>query len=251
MRERKLFLLICAVCVFSAVCSHNILADSAPKKELFFGPIVSSLEGTGILASKTQGGGLLKATADGSGKTETIHFSLETAQTSLKTVRGKDYVKIDGLKPSGSPGEPQLPFKSFVISLPLNSKVSGVNVSGISYRPILNKLEIVPMPMPVGSAGANGTVKKDGEETKGPLDIQKAQTVSETKGYTKCKTCDSDTFLPGNLVFYGTGKSNNTQLVFIKFFPMQYIPKSGRAILITDADITVNYQVADSNQKTE
>ena len=116
------------------------------ERELFFGPVISGLEGTNILPSKFAGRGGVSLSG---GKTETLHFSIDTAQTSLNTVRGKDYVRIEGLKPYGNPGEPQLPFKSFVVTLPINSEVSGVSVSDVSYRPILNKLDIAPNPKPV------------------------------------------------------------------------------------------------------
>ena len=212
-------------------------------RELFFGPIILNLEGTGILTSKSAEGNISKG-----GKTETLHFSIDAGKTSLNTVRSKDYVRIEGLKPYGNPGEPMLPFKSFVITLPINSEVSGVSVSGVSYRPILNKLDIVLTPPPVAHTRNAKQTADTEKQIKNP---NRKQTTNENKSYSKCKTCDSESFFPGNLVSYYTGQGNNNRYVFIKFFPMQYIPNSKRAILVTDADITVNYQLTHTERSGE
>ncbi|MBU0682911.1 MAG: hypothetical protein KJ864_01290, partial [Candidatus Omnitrophica bacterium] len=169
-----------------------------------------------------------------------LHFTLDLSQTSLNTVRSKDYVKIEGLKPYGNPGEPQLPFKSFIVTLPLNSEVSGVSVSEVAYRPIFNKLDIVSAPMPVARRTKNQ--KQTNGVQEGSVKIREGVSFSESpKSYIKCKTCNSDSFFPGNLVSYYTGKDNNNRYVFINFFPLQYIPDSQRAMLVTNAEITINY----------
>lgn len=263
MKEKKLFLSICAVCVLSVLASPRILADNesnpvrneflnGTKKELFFGPIVSSLEGTGLLTSKSQEGvvPLNKTSLVGGGNQETLHFSLDLSQTSLNTVKSKDYVKIEDLKPYGNPGEPQLPFKSFIVTLPLNSKVSGVNVSNVAYRPLLNKLNIVAHPIPIARASSMLKEKQSIDAEKQNPDIRKEMGVSR-KSDSVCKTCNLESFFPGNLVSYDIGKDNKNLFVFVKFFPMQYISGSGRALLVTNADITVNYQLTDNKQKTE
>ncbi len=247
MRNKRSLLSACSICVFLFLVVSCIFAGSNSKKELFFGPVVSGLEGTELIASKSQGGtsALIKKTSLAGDQQETLHFSLDMSQISLDSVRGKDYINIEGLKPSANPSEPQLPFKSFIITLPSGSKVSSVNVSGVSYRPVLNKLDIVRSPLPVGEnlgpAPANAIADK----------TEKQNAKNKNTGLVKCSTCNSGTFFPGNLASYVTSEDNKNLFVFIKFFPMQYIQKSQRAILITDADITVNYQVEDKSKKTE
>lgn len=255
MKVKKISLSICVVFVLSVFACSHILADSVFKKELFFGPVITGLEGTGLIPLKTENRtATLKRTAPVSGQTKTIHFTLDISQTSLKTVKGKDYVKVEDLKPYGNPGQPQLPFKSFIITLPKNSEVSGVTVSNVSYRPILNKLDIVRNPIPVvGSAMMNGNTNKDVKQTKNIAgkkiinegqNIEK-QTVNINQSYSTCKNCNSETFFPGDLISYYTGRNNSSRLVFIKFFPMQYISDTQKAILVTNADITIDYQLAD------
>lgn len=221
--------------LFLSVNSYIFSADNSSDRELFFGPSILGLGGTGLLTSKSPEGAVpLNRTALAGGRQETIHFSLDISKTSLNTIRSKDYLKIEGLKPYGNPGEPQLPFKSFVVTLPINSEVSGVSASNISYRPILNKLDIVPTPFPVAHSTRIRNEKQTHNIQEGLADVQKS--------YSACKTCNSESFFPGNLVSYYTGKDNSNRYVFIKFFPMQYISQTKRAILITNAEITVNYQ---------
>ena len=133
-RKKSLFLnFLFSFILFCSSAVSCVFADgSSSGRELFFGPIVSGLEGTGVAASKSQDGAapLLKTSLAG-GQQETLHFSLDISQTSLNSVRSKDYVKIGDLKPYGNPGEPQLPFKSYIVTLPLNSTVSGVNASNV------------------------------------------------------------------------------------------------------------------------
>ncbi len=238
MKNKKLFLLGCTVILLFLSAGSYILAENNPPKTLFFGPVISSMEGTGVLTSKSAEGSVRSI----GGQTEILHFSLDTAQTSLNNVKGKDYVRVEGLKPYGNPGEPMLPFKSFVVTLPINSEVSGVSVSSVSYRPILNKLNIVANPMPVTQTQKVKQTADTEKQIKTSGGKQTTTGKNENKSYNKCKTCDSESFFPGNLVSYSTGQDNNNRYVFIKFFPMQYIPNSNRAILITDAEITVNYQ---------
>lgn len=244
MKEKRTFLLVYIICVLSLVVLPYICVHSASAKELSFGPVVSGLAATGIVASKSDSGAIPLAKNSLSGiNQQTIHFSLDITQTSLKTIRNKDYVKIEGLKPYGSPGEPQLPFKSFVISLPKGSNVSSVNVSGVSYRPLLNKLDIVANPVPVVRLSVD---TKTTEAQESNIRIRKGDLTQPRQSNSACKTCNLESFFPGNLISYDTGKDNKNLFVFVKFFPLQYISGSGRAILVTNADITINYQLSDN-----
>jgi len=244
--KKKSLLLTCSALVFLFSSVSCVFAGSASTKELFFGPVVTGLGGTSLVASKTQGEtATLNKASLAAGKQETLHFSLDLSKTSLETMKSKDYVSIDGLKPHGIPGEPQVPFQSFVLTLPADSEVLGVNVSGVAYRPIFNKLDIALAPMPVSK-----TAVGNGERTGKPNAMQVIgqtatgeKTVNKNARVSKCNTCDSDSFFPGNLVSYMTSGGSENLLVFIKFFPMQYVPGSKHAILITNADITVNYQI--------
>ena len=42
---------------------------------------------------------------------------------------------------------------------------------------------------------------------------------------------------------------NSNRYVYIKFFPVQYIPGSKNALLVTNAEITVSYRLTGAGQK--
>lgn len=226
MINKKFFFGGC-VLIFSYLLISSCIFAGDSSKELMFGPVISDIKGMGVSSSKFADD--YATIRKGTQNTKTLHFSVDTGKASLHRMSKYDYVKVEDLKPYGSkPGEPQLPFKSFVVNLPVKSKVLGVEVSNVAYRPILNKLNIAPTPKPVKWSEADS----------------KEPSIS---GNFNCKTCNSESFFPGNLVSYHTGKDNSTRYVFVKFFPMQYIPKSKEAILVTNATIKVNYQLVGDN----
>ncbi|MEA2032604.1 MAG: hypothetical protein U9N41_03355 [Euryarchaeota archaeon] len=73
-------------------------------------------------------------------KSTIVHFSVQIDNCRLyATPAGKEwvYLDIDGLEPSTSPEEPQLPMKTFVVKLPLEAEVSGI----VTTHPCVNPIE--------------------------------------------------------------------------------------------------------------
>ena len=155
-------------------------------------------------------------------KSTTVHFSVELDNCSLyESPAGKEfvYLNIDGLEPSTSPGEPQLPMKTFVINIPIGAEVAGVLMTSGSYRPIENGLNIAPMPCP------KNAIYKPDERT-----------------YTM------DTYFPGEAVTYDIGSDNKNTYVYARIWPVQYVPASRKVVLITDANVTVYYKMPSDAQ---
>lgn len=151
-------------------------------------------------------------------KTKEIKFSINPESCKLYKIKKWDYVKVADLKPATAPGEPQLPMKTFVIKLPLNAKVNDVKIVDGSYVEILNKLDIAPTPQPI----------RWGEENL-PKYIQNKKVYS------------LNSFFPGKALKYEIGRDNKNQYVYVRIYPLQYIPAQKKAILITDATIEVYY----------
>ena len=201
---------ITGVALFCAVfCLLTNLSSYAGQRDnkIAFGPVVSGLEGTGISTAK-----FVKTRTLGTGRIETLHFRIDTGKVSLHSMGGYDYVRIEGLKPYGKPGEPHLPAKLMVASLPLNTEVIGVEVKNVQYVPILTKLKIAPMPQPVP------WFKKDRKF---------GRFIPDKKIYTM------KSFFPGKLLTYKITEHKENKHVGIIFHPLQYIPKKGESILIT------------------
>jgi len=154
----------------------------------------------------------------------TVHFTVESANCSLYTTPAGNefvYLNIDGLEPSTSPGEPQLPMKTIVIKLPREAEVVCVHVTSAVYRAIQNELNIVPMPH-----HKNAIYKP-----------------SET-------VYSLSTYFPGNAVTYDTGMDTENTYVYAHLWPVQYVPALKKAVMITDANVTVYYTLHDDAHRT-
>ncbi len=164
-----------------------------------------------------------------SGETKELNFSLDTSDCKLYKIKNFDYVKVSDLKPSTAPGEPQLPMKTFVVKLPLNSTVSDVNIVSDSgeYVNIENELNIAPTPEPL--KWRQGVQQK--------IEYNPDEDVYSSEGY-----------FTGNALSYEVGKDNHNTYVYVRLHPLQYNPEQKKAILITDADIKVSYSTEGSSQ---
>ena len=70
-------------------------------------------------------------------KTKQISFA--PSKCSIRQMDlGYVYLDLDGLEPSGSPGQPMLPMETFTIELPKNVKVIDVKMANVNYREIKN-----------------------------------------------------------------------------------------------------------------
>ncbi len=156
------------------------------------------------------------------GKVAVVKFKLDLGDVSVHELEGYDYLKVGKLKPSTAPGEPMLPMKNFVVKFPKNSKILGVQIIGGKYVPIVNKLNISPTPEPL-----EWTIGKKQKFKREPK-----KEVYSLKDY-----------FSGKFVSYMTGSDNEYTYVFVKVWPVQYIPAQGKAILLTDGTIQINYMV--------
>jgi len=152
-----------------------------------------------------------------------IHFSLNASKCRIHPIKG-DYVivKIDDLKLDMKPGEPQLPIKTYTLRLPKNARIIDVRAIKGSYREIQEKLLIAPVPIPP-------TWTKEGEGNKLP-ELNPNKEVYEV-----------DTLFPGKFIDYTIGSDGEDKILLIKIYPVQYIPKEQRVIIITDSIIKIYY----------
>ncbi|MCG2826814.1 MAG: C25 family cysteine peptidase [Thermoplasmatales archaeon] len=161
----------------------------------------------------------------------TINHQIETKECELIKGCGYDYLKVGNLEPSMKPGEPELPVKSFVISIPKETCNIKVCAVGGKYRDITNELNIKPTPEPKmlnhSSYVFNREVKKD----------EKVYNLSS--------------FFPGKIVSYTTGEDKENKYVYIKFYPVQYIPKEEKVVLITDVNIGIDYESTKSSESSK
>ena len=204
------------VIAFTVFVTASGIASAAPNDHLFFG---SAENLSGLNVAKATG-----TAPSGEYSVETIRFEIDAAKCSIHTVpdaQGYVYLKVADLKPCTKPGEPQLPMKTFIIKLPKNAEVLGAEMKYGNYREIENKLNIVPMPQPVPII----------------LPEEKAgKRIADTKIYSR------ETYFPGKAISYDAGSDGKHKIVLLRIFPVQYVPAEKKAILITDAEVSVYYR---------
>jgi Peptidase family C25 len=141
--------------------------------------------------------------------TETLTFNVNPSACFIYPAPdGFDYVAVEDLEPFTERYAPQLPMKTFIVSLDRNAEVSGAEVVGGTYREVQQPVRIVPVPW-------DARYKPDKE-------------LYQTK-----------TFLPGKLLGYERGNDNQKQHVFVRFCPLQYVPGERKAFLVTKATLNL------------
>ena len=192
--------------------------------------------------------GIKKSFGTPSGRTEILTWSLEPEkETSRHKLFGYDQIIIKNLSARTKPGEPSLPVKNWTVTLPLNAEVNGVEVTDIEYSEIENHLKILPTPRPRKFSSRSGNLSHNENnmwETSPDVDSGTGSVAPRGRSYVVAnpEIYKKENFFPGNLASYEIGRDNENTYVFIRFYPLQYIPAKGKAILITSAKIILYYQ---------
>ena len=158
-------------------------------------------------------------------KTISFHFDHSKCK-SYKMNMGHAYVSIDGLEPFGLPGNPMIPMEKYLLELPKNAKIIEIGVVDGNYNEIKNELHIIPNPQPIFWSNF-----KTSNENKINRLIPNMDVYS------------SDCLFPGTTLSYNVGEDNKLTKVFIKFYPIQYMPRSGKTFLLSDGLIKLYYEV--------
>ncbi|MDO9574747.1 MAG: C25 family cysteine peptidase, partial [Candidatus Contubernalis sp.] len=145
----------------------------------------------------------------------------------LEKISGYDSLKIKDATSLSNPGEPNLPATVTVYTFPINVEILSVNAVGGRFVPILNKLRIAPAPQPTRYGEA-------AQSYKGGLIRDEAIYSSENS-------------FPGKFFTYETGRDNQNTYLYLRFFPVQYTPKTGDAFLITDISFNIYYKEEQQN----
>jgi len=153
--------------------------------------------------------------------TRTLAFEIDPAACAVYPApEGYEYLKVNELKPTGRPGEPELPMKTFVVELDKAEHVYGVEISAGKFSEVDGDVNLVPMPKP-GEWSAGGG--------------RSATHIPDQAVYSL------STPFPGRWVSYETGADNKHQYVYVRLFPLQYTPNRKKAIILTEATVNVYY----------
>jgi hypothetical protein len=154
-------------------------------------------------------------------ETKTLVFEIDPAECAVYPAPdGYEYLKVNDLKPSGRPGEPELPMKTFVVELDKADHVYGVEVSAGKFSQVDGELNLVPMPKPGEWSAGSG---------------RSATHIPDQAVYAL------NTPFPGRWLSYETGADNEHQYVYVRLFPLQYTPSRKKVIILTEATVNVYY----------
>jgi parallel beta-helix repeat protein len=130
------------------------------------------------------------------------------------------YVGLKNLEPSGLPGSPMLPMKTYRITLPPNSELLTIGITSASYRELKNKITIAPFPEP--QLWANAMTQ--------PIEIN-------------YDVYSLNSYFPGSLCSYDSGFDDHYHVVFLRVYPFQYLPRQHKAILLTRGELIIQYRL--------
>lgn len=177
--------------------------------------------------------GVSRKTPDKKHLIKTISASISPLECSIHAIGQYDYLQVGDLEPSTSPGEPQLPMKTFVVRLPKDSEVLQANVVAGSFRELEGELYLAPTPQPT------------------TCDSSKENSMSYEEKLVPDKHVYSlETRFPGRAVSYDKGSDGKNMIVFIRYYPVQYMPAKKRVFLITIAEINLYYTVTSYSDAT-
>ena len=169
-------------------------------------------------------------------RTTTLTYGIDIADCTLsERTDGCDYLAINGLPCLTNPGQPQLPMKTLTARLPRNAEVLGIEVVSGSYHQVLNSVSLATSPQP--------RIWMRQEDI--PEQLHKRWELASLD----LSTQQLDTYFPGDVATYDVGMDNDSAYIYVRFFPVQYIPQSNKAILITNAEINLYYRLPTSQAK--
>lgn len=200
-------------CVSAGSVLATVTADSpAWQRAVELGPPINLAD---LAVTKQAGSMKLPAT---NVSTNSLTFQVDEKSCFIYAAPGGfDYLAVEDLEPFTQRAEPQLPMKTFVVRLDKDAEVYGVEVVGGTSREVRQPVHIVPVPW-VGFT--NG-----------------GKFIADEALYR------TNVFIPGTLVAYDRGLDNQRQHVFVRFFPVQYIPGQRKAVLVTRATLRLYYGV--------
>ena len=152
---------------------------------------------------------------------KTLSFTVKPSDCFIYAApEGFEYLAVKDLQPGTQQGEPQVPMKTFLVVLDKDAEVCGVEVVAGSFAKVQGKVRIAPSP--------------------------KAAEPNWTKLIPDEAIYGRSALFPGSLVRFERGCDNERQHVFVRFFPLQYVPATREATIVTKATIRLYYRAGGS-----
>jgi len=152
-----------------------------------------------------------------------VEIDLDNAKL-FSSFQDYDLIAIEDYVFGSKPGDPKVPMKVIKVELPKDSELVEVKIKAGKYRPITNKINIVPVSEPILWDSVKDLSNQELNELK-PNSI----------------VYSSDNLFPGKIIDYFSGEDKDTNYVIINFFPLQIKPSENNGVLITELEYEIIY----------
>ena len=156
-------------------------------------------------------------------RTKNISFHLDRSALQFRKIDGYDSIHIEGLKSFTNPGEPLLPVKSYTLSFEEGSEIISIRETRIEHWNLSESFRILPTPTPPMWKDSFGR------------DIKPDETIY-----------NSEEVFPGKHFTYDIGRDGKNIHLFLRVYPVQYVPKLEEVSIVTDLTIEIQYRVGRS-----
>jgi hypothetical protein len=136
-----------------------------------------------------------------------LDFHLESTNCAIVPISGGyDYLKVAGLEPFGDYHEPMLPMQTYRVELNGDTRLLRAEVTEGVFHEVAGEVNI-------------GSIR--------PHEPNQLQIR------------DPDVFFPGRLIQCDDGLARGKRIVYVRFFPAQYLPRKRQVRLVTSAVIVL------------
>jgi len=136
-----------------------------------------------------------------------LEFHLESTNCAIVPISGGyDYLKVVGLEPFSNEYEPMLPMQTYRVELNGDTRLLRAKVNEGVFHEVVGEVNI-------------GSIRP---HERNQLQIR-----------------DPDAFFPGRLVQCDEGMARGKRIVYVRFFPVQYLPRKRQVRLVTSAVIVL------------
>ena len=136
-----------------------------------------------------------------------LEFHLDSTNCAIVPISGGyDYLKVAGLEPFSGYHEPMLPMQTYRVELNGDTRLLRAKVTEGVFHEVVGELNI-------------GSIR--------PHEPNQLQIE------------DPDVFFPGRLIQCDDGLARGKRIVYVRFFPVQYLPRKRQVRLVTSAVIVL------------
>ncbi|PKP54431.1 MAG: hypothetical protein CVT90_01305, partial [Candidatus Altiarchaeales archaeon HGW-Altiarchaeales-3] len=169
-------------------------------------------------------------------KIKDVNFKISMRDVEVLKTGDDDYINIPNSFSFASPGQPDLPMRTIVLTFDKNVDIGTVFIKEGKYIKLPGKFSISKAKEPQLAESKAKEPQLAESKAKESTFAEKTNSMDHSEEYAK------DSYFPGKLFSYTAGKDNEHTYLIIKVFPVQYVESDKSASLINDLKFGVTYK---------